>query len=119
MSETLIVPSCLVKNSFYLFEFTVSIESTCANETRSCAKLTVYFIADNIFIYTFVTKHGEKVLACTPTWQATSICPAHVLCSQTEIGYRDMSYYYIIYRADRGEFKWGHKSRHSSEATQR
>ncbi len=57
------------------------------NETRLCAKLTVYSIAYNIYIYAKVTKHSETALASTPIQHATSVCCAWVLRSHIDIGY--------------------------------
>ncbi len=62
-----------------------------------------------------IARHGEIVLVCTPIHQATSI---RIRCLRMEMGYRDVSYYYWIYRIDRWEFMWGNESRHPCEAIQ-
>jgi hypothetical protein len=88
------------------------------NETRLCAKLTVYSIANKIYIHTKITNHGEIVLTYTPILQVTFVRHTCILHSHMEKGYWDVSNYYWIFRADRWEFKWGHESRHPCEATQ-
>ncbi len=67
-----------------------------------CRTNCLYSIAYNIFIYTCVAKHGEIVLPCTPIPQVTSFRHGLFLRLFKEIGYWDVSYYYWIYRTDKG-----------------
>jgi hypothetical protein len=72
------------------------------NETRLCAKLSVYSIAYNDIYIRLYYKNDEIVLAHTPILQVTSVRRARVLHLHTEKGYRDVTYYHIT---DKGDFQ--------------
>ncbi len=65
--------SCVNFSFWSWFSYIFQRIALSMNETRSCAKLTAYSIAYNMFMDTCVTKHADLVLACTPILQAISV----------------------------------------------
>ncbi len=100
----------LLKQSFFFQRFAVSV-----NETRSCAKVTVYSIAYNV-IYTHVLQNIVKWFRRV-SYSAGDLCLPS-LCTPIPYADIDISWcviqLYWIYRAERWELKWGQESCHST-----